>query len=237
MPKIGAGLGSNVAGLQWVVDGYSLALAALLLAGGTVGDRHGHRPVVLTGMAVFGATSLGRGRQCRSAGRPTAGRIVGARAGLAVGVLPQRPDRARRRRRRHPHCPRRLRPRRWTVGPRRGRAGRRDPRGDDVRRHPGRTLGSRRRRTGRRRRRGARARRLRAGRTHGGRSDTATVPAVDRAGAPCRSGDRADRREAGDAGRSTARGRWGRAAGCRISHRWTARNRGIPDAPARDSRR
>src|SRR3954454_14784734 len=43
LPRIGTGLGASVAGLQWVVDGYALALAALLLAGGTVGYVLGHR--------------------------------------------------------------------------------------------------------------------------------------------------------------------------------------------------
>jgi len=39
LPQIGARLGAGVAGLQWVASGYALALATLLLAGGTVGDR------------------------------------------------------------------------------------------------------------------------------------------------------------------------------------------------------
>jgi DHA2 family methylenomycin A resistance protein-like MFS transporter len=50
-----------VSGLQWVVDGYALALAALMLAGGTVGDLRGHKRVVLAGLAVFGIASLGCG--------------------------------------------------------------------------------------------------------------------------------------------------------------------------------
>jgi hypothetical protein len=50
LPRIGAGLGAGVSGLQWVVDGYALALASLMLAGGTVGDLPsttppGRRPV------------------------------------------------------------------------------------------------------------------------------------------------------------------------------------------------
>src|SRR5512133_795739 len=59
LPKIGAGLGSSVQGLQWVVDGYAIALASMMLAGGTVGDLHGHKRAVLTGLAVFGVGSLG----------------------------------------------------------------------------------------------------------------------------------------------------------------------------------
>jgi MFS transporter, DHA2 family, methylenomycin A resistance protein len=61
LPQIGSGLGSNTSGLQWVVDGYALALATLLLAGGTLGDLYGHKRVVLTGVVVFGLASLACG--------------------------------------------------------------------------------------------------------------------------------------------------------------------------------
>jgi DHA2 family methylenomycin A resistance protein-like MFS transporter len=54
LPSIGAGLGAGVSGLQWVVDGYAIALASLMLAGGTAGDLHGHKRVVLFGLALFG---------------------------------------------------------------------------------------------------------------------------------------------------------------------------------------
>lgn len=61
LPAIGSGLGTDVGGLQWVVDGYALALASLMLTSGTAGDRYGHKRVVLAGLAVFGAGSLGCG--------------------------------------------------------------------------------------------------------------------------------------------------------------------------------
>jgi DHA2 family methylenomycin A resistance protein-like MFS transporter len=61
LPQIGAGLGAGISGLQWVVDGYALALASLMLAGGTVGDLRGYKRLVLTGLAVFGVGSLGCG--------------------------------------------------------------------------------------------------------------------------------------------------------------------------------
>src|SRR5919201_3076057 len=61
LPKIASGLGASVSGLQWVVDGYALALASLMLAGGTVGDLHGHKRLVLAGLVVFGAGSLACG--------------------------------------------------------------------------------------------------------------------------------------------------------------------------------
>ncbi|MFD7781574.1 MFS transporter [Streptomyces nojiriensis] len=57
LPRIGQQLHSGVSGLQWVVEGYSLVYAALLLTGGTLGDRYGRRRLFLTGLAVFTAGS------------------------------------------------------------------------------------------------------------------------------------------------------------------------------------
>ena len=54
LPKIGSALHASVSGLQWVVDGYALALASLMLAGGTTGDLRGHRRIVLGGLLLFG---------------------------------------------------------------------------------------------------------------------------------------------------------------------------------------
>jgi MFS family permease len=36
LPSIASGIGAGVTGLQWIVDGYALALASLMLAGGTI---------------------------------------------------------------------------------------------------------------------------------------------------------------------------------------------------------
>ncbi len=80
LPQIGAGLGASVSGLQWIVDSYALALAALLLAAGTVGDLRGHKPVVLTGLAVFGLASL----VCGSA--PSVRVLIVARAVQGIGA-------------------------------------------------------------------------------------------------------------------------------------------------------
>ncbi|WP_205171569.1 MFS transporter, partial [Burkholderia sp. LMG 13014] len=49
--------GSHVAGLQWIVNAYTLAFASLLMAGGTLGDRLGDRTVYVAGLAVFVAAS------------------------------------------------------------------------------------------------------------------------------------------------------------------------------------
>jgi DHA2 family methylenomycin A resistance protein-like MFS transporter len=80
LPSIGGELGAGVAGLQWVVDGYALALAALLLACGTAGDVRGHKRIVLTGLAVFGVASLACGLA------PSVGALIAARAAQGVGA-------------------------------------------------------------------------------------------------------------------------------------------------------
>ncbi|WP_175965181.1 MFS transporter [Burkholderia sp. BCC0322] len=49
--------GSRVAGLQWIVNAYTLAFASLLMTGGTLGDRLGDRDVYVAGLAVFVAAS------------------------------------------------------------------------------------------------------------------------------------------------------------------------------------
>ena len=45
-------------GLQWVVDGYTLAFAGLLLVGGNLGDRLGRRRVLQAGLVLFAVTSV-----------------------------------------------------------------------------------------------------------------------------------------------------------------------------------
>jgi EmrB/QacA subfamily drug resistance transporter len=44
--------------LTWIVDAYTLALACLLLLGGTLGDRYGRRGALIAGLIVFGTSSL-----------------------------------------------------------------------------------------------------------------------------------------------------------------------------------
>src|SRR2546421_8730204 len=46
-------LSANVTGLQWIVDGYALVFASLLLTGGALGDRRGRRTMFLAGLALF----------------------------------------------------------------------------------------------------------------------------------------------------------------------------------------
>jgi EmrB/QacA subfamily drug resistance transporter len=58
LPRIGTELGASVAGLQWILDGYLLALASLILVAGALGDRYGRRRVFVIGVLWFGAASV-----------------------------------------------------------------------------------------------------------------------------------------------------------------------------------
>ena len=57
LARIGRGLGASTSGLQWVVDGYALVLATLMLTAGEVADRSGRRRVFVAGLAIFAAGS------------------------------------------------------------------------------------------------------------------------------------------------------------------------------------
>ncbi|MFD8244803.1 MFS transporter [Nocardia sp. NPDC059691] len=57
VPRIGADLDADMVDLQWVVSGYTLALASLILVGGALGDRYGRRAVFVWGSVVFALSS------------------------------------------------------------------------------------------------------------------------------------------------------------------------------------
>ena len=59
LPSIARDLNASTSTLQWVVDGYTLILASLVLLGGTIGDRFGRRRLFAVGMVIFGAASAG----------------------------------------------------------------------------------------------------------------------------------------------------------------------------------
>jgi EmrB/QacA subfamily drug resistance transporter len=79
LPRIGAELGDSPAGLQWVINGYTLTLAALILLGGSLGDRFGRRRVFLVGVTWFAAASV----LCGFA--PDIGTLIAARGLQGVG--------------------------------------------------------------------------------------------------------------------------------------------------------
>jgi EmrB/QacA subfamily drug resistance transporter len=79
LPSIGRELDASLSGLQWTVTGYTLTLAALILLGGSLGDRYGRRRVFVVGVCWFAAASL----VCGLA--QDVGQLVAARALQGVG--------------------------------------------------------------------------------------------------------------------------------------------------------
>jgi DHA2 family methylenomycin A resistance protein-like MFS transporter len=69
-----------VAGLQWVVDAYTLSFAALLISAGVIGDRFGSCRVYLTGFLIFTMASI----VCGLA--PNIGILIAARALQGAGA-------------------------------------------------------------------------------------------------------------------------------------------------------
>lgn len=57
LPAIAADTGASQAELTWIVDGYTLALACLVLPGGAIGDRYGRRVVLVVGLVLFSFAS------------------------------------------------------------------------------------------------------------------------------------------------------------------------------------
>jgi EmrB/QacA subfamily drug resistance transporter len=80
LPALQAGLGANAGQVQWVVEAYALALAALLLVGGSLGDLYGRRKVFVVGVVVFAVASGACGMA------PTVGWLIGMRAVQGVGA-------------------------------------------------------------------------------------------------------------------------------------------------------
>jgi EmrB/QacA subfamily drug resistance transporter len=80
LPHIGRDLAAGVAGLQWTLNGYMLTLSALILLGGSFGDRYGRRRIFTIGVSWFALASL----LCALA--PTIGVLVAARALQGVGA-------------------------------------------------------------------------------------------------------------------------------------------------------
>ena len=90
LPSIGAGFSSGgrpptLANLSWVLNGYAVGLAALLVAAGRLGDRIGHRRVFLGGVVVFTVSS----GLCALA--PNLPVLIAARVLQSVGAAAQLP--------------------------------------------------------------------------------------------------------------------------------------------------
>jgi EmrB/QacA subfamily drug resistance transporter len=79
LPEIGRDLHASTSTLQWILNGYTLTLASLILLGGSLGDRYGRRRVFVSGTGLFTVASL----LCAVA--PNAGLLVAARLVQGVG--------------------------------------------------------------------------------------------------------------------------------------------------------
>jgi EmrB/QacA subfamily drug resistance transporter len=79
LPDIGRDFGATTSSLQWILNGYLLTLASLILLGGSLGDRYGRRRVFVIGVGLFTFASL----LCAVA--PSSGALVGARLLQGVG--------------------------------------------------------------------------------------------------------------------------------------------------------
>ncbi|MFM0169595.1 MFS transporter [Paraburkholderia sediminicola] len=80
LPSIQTELGASVAAIQWVVDAYLLFLGALVLVGGSLGDKLGRRTVFIAGIGLFTLASIGCGLA------PGAAALIAARAVQGVGA-------------------------------------------------------------------------------------------------------------------------------------------------------
>ena len=79
LPAIQADLSTSVRGAQWVANAYTLVLGALILVGGSAGDRFGRRLVFALGVAVFTLASIACGLA------PTIAALSAARAAQGIG--------------------------------------------------------------------------------------------------------------------------------------------------------
>jgi EmrB/QacA subfamily drug resistance transporter len=80
LPALQATMGATIADVQWVVEAYTLFLAALMLTGGALGDRLGRKRIFLIGVAVFTAGSIACGLA------PNMRALIASRAVQGIGA-------------------------------------------------------------------------------------------------------------------------------------------------------
>ncbi len=78
-------LHAGVSALQWVVGGYALTFASLMLVFGNLSDRFGRRRIMAVGIGIFAAASV------LGALAPTPGVLIAARVGMGVGAAASEP--------------------------------------------------------------------------------------------------------------------------------------------------
>ncbi len=79
LPVLQVDLNATTADVQWVIEGYALFLAALILVGGALGDSFGRRRIFAVGIAIFTLASVGCGLS------PNVGLLILARAVQGIG--------------------------------------------------------------------------------------------------------------------------------------------------------
>jgi EmrB/QacA subfamily drug resistance transporter len=85
LPSIAKDLKISISELEWVVTGYALVFASLLITGGKLADMIGRRRVFVMGLTVFSLSSLACGLA------PSAGFLIGARMVQGVGAAMMSP--------------------------------------------------------------------------------------------------------------------------------------------------
>ena len=85
LANVQSSLSVSVPGLQWIVNGYMLAFAALMLTGGTLGDLFGRKKVMLGGVAIFCAGAV------MAAVAPGSGILIAGRIVMGVGAAGSEP--------------------------------------------------------------------------------------------------------------------------------------------------
>jgi EmrB/QacA subfamily drug resistance transporter len=83
IPSIGSTLGAGKAALEWVIAGYAMAFAVLLVVGGRLGDSYGYRRMFLAGIALFTLTSAA----CGLAPTPLALQLARLLQGMSAAIM------------------------------------------------------------------------------------------------------------------------------------------------------
>jgi EmrB/QacA subfamily drug resistance transporter len=79
LPTLVTDLHASTSQLQWIVDGYTLVFAGLLLTGGSLGDRFGRKGALSIGLVIFGLGSV------LSAVAGSAGQLIATRSVMGIG--------------------------------------------------------------------------------------------------------------------------------------------------------
>src|SRR5690606_38218877 len=79
-------LGASQNEILWIINAYTVALAALLMPVGAIGDRWGRKPVLMVGLALFGVSSIAAGFATTTAFMIAARVVAGMGAAMIMPV-------------------------------------------------------------------------------------------------------------------------------------------------------